>query len=117
MQLAQALKPEQQAAELVLPTNHPFDGAEPFFEDGGIEQRLAASLGRFPASGIGVDVGIMPRLKIAFRLSRQLTHLSGFVLGGGRDARIAVNHAFIVHHKYASKKPNFVNDVPMMQIS
>jgi hypothetical protein len=23
----------------------------------------------------------------------QLAHLSGFVLGGGRDARIAVNHA------------------------
>ena len=47
----------------------------------------------------------------------QLAHLSGFVLGGGRDARIAVNHASIVHLKSASKKPNFIKGEPMMQIS
>jgi len=38
-------------------------------------------------------------------------------LGGGRDARIAVNHASIVHLKSASKKPNFIKGEPMMQIS
>jgi hypothetical protein len=38
----------------------------------------------------------------------QLAHLSGFVLGGRRDAGIAVNHAGIVHHKSASKKPNCI---------
>src|SRR5580700_2334625 len=31
----------------------------------------------------------------------QLAHLSGFVLGGGRDAGIAVNHARILHEKSA----------------
>ena len=35
---------------------HAFDGVESFFDDGSIEKRLAASLGGFPASGIGVDV-------------------------------------------------------------
>jgi hypothetical protein len=38
----------------------------------------------------------------------QLAHLSGFVLGGRRDAGIAVNHAGIVHQKSASKKPNCI---------
>jgi hypothetical protein len=47
----------------------------------------------------------------------ELAHLSGFVLGGGRDARIAVNHAFIVHQESASKKANFINGAAMMQIS
>jgi len=47
----------------------------------------------------------------------QLAHLSGFVLGGGRDAGMAVNHARIVHQKSASKKPNFIKGAATMQIS
>jgi hypothetical protein len=32
--------------------------------------------------------------------------LAALVLGGRRDAGIAVNHGFILHQKCASKKPN-----------
>jgi len=32
--------------------------------------------------------------------------VAAFILGGGRDACIAVNHAFILHKKSASKKLN-----------
>jgi hypothetical protein len=42
-------------------------------------------------------------------------HLSGFVLGGRRDA--GINHAGIVHQKSASKNPNCIKDAAMMQIS
>ena len=56
MQLAYALKPEQQATELILPTKHALDRIEPLFENDRIEQRLAASFGRFPTPRIGVDV-------------------------------------------------------------
>jgi hypothetical protein len=47
----------------------------------------------------------------------QLAHLSGFVLGGGRHAGIAVNHARIVHGKSASEKANLFKVVAAMQIS
>jgi hypothetical protein len=47
----------------------------------------------------------------------QLAHLSGFVLGGGRDAGIAVNHACIVHQKSASQKPNCIKGAPTMHKS
>jgi hypothetical protein len=40
-----------------------------------------------------------------------------FVLGGGRDAGIAVNHAAIVHQKSPSKKSNCIKGAGMMQIS
>jgi hypothetical protein len=36
----------------------------------------------------------------------ELGKLAGKVLGNGRDAGIAVNHARIVHQKFASKKRN-----------
>jgi hypothetical protein len=47
----------------------------------------------------------------------ELAHLSGFVLGGRRDAGIAVNHARIVHPKSASKKAKFIKAVLLMQKS
>jgi len=42
MQLTYALKPKQQATELILPAKHALDGIEPLFEYGSIEERLAA---------------------------------------------------------------------------
>jgi hypothetical protein len=45
----------------------------------------------------------------------ELAHLSGFVLGGGRDARIAVNHAAIAHLKICIKKLNAIKAVPVME--
>src|SRR5208283_1942572 len=57
MQLTYAFKPNQQATELVLPTKHALDRIEPLFENGGVEKLLAASLGGFSPSWIGVDVG------------------------------------------------------------
>ena len=57
MQLTYALKPKQKAAELILPTEHPLNRIEPLLEYGSVEERLAASLGDFSATRIGVDVG------------------------------------------------------------
>ena len=71
MELAETLEPEKQAAELILPTEHALDGIEALLEDLGVEERLAATFRRFPASRVRLDVGTMPRLKIAFRLRRQ----------------------------------------------
>lgn len=71
MQLTYALKPKEQAAKLILPAKHALDGIKTLFENGGIEERLAASLGRFPTPRIGVNVGVIPRLKIALRFLRQ----------------------------------------------
>jgi hypothetical protein len=39
------------------------------------------------------------------------------VRSGACDARIAVNHARILHQKCASKKANLINAARMMQIS
>jgi hypothetical protein len=50
-------------ANLILPTKHAFDGAEAFFEDRSIEQRFAASLGGFPASGIDFDARNHPTIE------------------------------------------------------
>ena len=53
-----ALEPEQQAAaELILPIKYALDGIEGFLEYVSIEQRFPATLGKLPASGIGIDVG------------------------------------------------------------
>jgi hypothetical protein len=48
---------------------------------------------------------------------RQLGALVGKVLGVRRDAGIAVNHARILHHKFASKKRNSISTLVLMQIS
>jgi hypothetical protein len=52
---------------------------------------------------------IFSRNAFSYTARLQLAHLSGFVLDGGRDARIAVNHCQIVRQKSASKKPNSIN--------
>jgi hypothetical protein len=43
--------------ELIFPTKHALNGIEAFLEYVSIEQRFPAPLGRFPASGIGMDIG------------------------------------------------------------
>ena len=57
VQRTDAFEAQQQAPEFIFPGEHALDGAETLFEDGGIEQRLAATLGCFPGTRIGVDVG------------------------------------------------------------
>ncbi len=57
MQRTEALETQQQAPEFIFPGKHALDGAKTLFEDGGIEQRLAATPGCFPGARIGVDVG------------------------------------------------------------
>lgn len=57
VQFADALEAQQQATELVFPGEDPLDGAKAFFEEGGIEERLAPASGFLPAAWIGVDVG------------------------------------------------------------
>src|SRR5450631_3126981 len=57
MQVAEPLKAQQQAAELVLPAEHPLDGMEPLLENSGIEEWLAASFGSISATRIRIDVG------------------------------------------------------------
>src|ERR1700728_1187365 len=52
----EALEPEQQATELILPAKHALNGIETFLEYVGIEKRLPATFGEFPASGIGIDI-------------------------------------------------------------
>jgi hypothetical protein len=54
---ADALEAQQQPAELVLPSKHPLDRTEALFEDGRLEDRLAAPLGLLSAARIGVNVG------------------------------------------------------------
>jgi hypothetical protein len=70
-QPADALEAQQQSAELVFPSKHALDRPEALFEDGRLEDRLAASFGLLSAARIGLILGTMPRLKIALRLARQ----------------------------------------------
>ena len=66
MQLTYALKPKQKAAELILPTEHPLNRIEPLFEYGSVEERLAASLGDFSPTRIGVNVGYHAAIENGF---------------------------------------------------
>ena len=66
MQLTYALKPKQKAAELILPTEHPLNRIEPLFEYGSVEERLAASLGDFSTTRIGVNVGYHAAIENGF---------------------------------------------------
>jgi hypothetical protein len=68
---ADALETQKQPAELVLRGKQPLDRPEALFEVGRLEDWLAASLRLLSAARIGIDVGTMPRLKIALRLTRQ----------------------------------------------
>src|SRR3954454_14704848 len=55
--LTEAVEAKQQAPELVLPGEHPFDGLEPLVEKRRVEQRLVASLWLLSAASVGIDVG------------------------------------------------------------
>src|SRR4051812_6628296 len=57
VQRADELGAQQQAPEFIFPSEHALDGAKALFEDGGIEQRLAATVGCFPGAWIRIDVG------------------------------------------------------------
>src|SRR5258707_12839382 len=56
MQLADALEPEQQPAEFVLPAKHTLNGVEPLLENRGVKEGLAPAFRCFPPPGIGVAV-------------------------------------------------------------
>ena len=53
----------------VFPTEQPLDRIEPLFEDGGIEQRPAASLWCFAATGVWIDVGNHPLIENGLAVS------------------------------------------------
>jgi hypothetical protein len=55
--MTETLEPQEQSAELVLPTKHALNGIETFLEYVSTEKRFPAALGGFPASGIGIDIG------------------------------------------------------------
>ena len=90
MQLAQSFEPQQQTPELILPPEYALDGVEPLFENGGVEDRLAAPLGGFCAAWIRVDVrnhaaienrfAIYPAIVNAIQAG--LPHFSCFLLAG-----------------------------------
>ena len=74
MQLAYPLKPEQKAAELIFPAEHPLNRIEPFLEYGRVEASksgLRPRLGVFLPRGLALMLGIIPRLKMALRFFRQ----------------------------------------------
>jgi hypothetical protein len=57
VQPADTLETQQWPPELVLRGKHPLDRPEALFEDGRLEDRLAAPLGLLSAARIWVDVG------------------------------------------------------------
>ena len=69
VQLAQAFEPQQQTPELILPSEHALDGVETLFKNGGVEQRLAATLGYFSTAWIRVDVRGHPAIENRFAIN------------------------------------------------
>ena len=57
MHPADAFEAQQEPAELVLPGKYSLDRPKALFEDGWLEDRLAAPLRLLSAARIGVDVG------------------------------------------------------------
>ena len=72
-------------------------------------------LGKLRPVGRGAGDLLAEYLSAPGRL--QLLHLAALVLGGRRDARVAVNHGFILHQKSASEKPNLFKAPISMHIS
>src|SRR5271166_635138 len=95
MKLAETLESEKQAAELILPTKHALDGIEAFLEYVSIEQRLPATFGEFPASGIGIDIGnhaaVEDRLPV-------LPAIVGAVQADNRSLKVKANRTGCPHH-------------------
>ena len=69
VQLAQAFEPQQQTPELILPSEHALDGVETLFKNGGVEQRLAPTLGYFSTAWIRVDVRGHPAIENRFAIN------------------------------------------------
>src|SRR5689334_24416675 len=57
VQLTEALKTQQEPAELVFPSKYPLDRVKSFGKYRRVKQRLATSLGLLIAAHIRVDVG------------------------------------------------------------
>ena len=69
VQPAEAIEPKQQTPKFIFPAEHPLDGVEPLFENGGVEERLAASLGASSTAGIRVDIGDHPAIENGFAVN------------------------------------------------
>ena len=79
----------------MLPAKHALNGIKAFFEYVGIEQRSAATLGGFPASGIGIDVG--QHAAIEDRLS-VLPAIVSTVQTDDRSLKLKTNRTSYSHH-------------------
>jgi len=71
VQLAEAFEPKQQEAIFIFPAKYPLYCIESLFENGRVEEWLAASFGASSTAGVRVDIGTIPRLKMALRFLRQ----------------------------------------------
>ena len=70
VQPTETIKAKQEPPELVFPSEHPLDRVEPFVKYRQIKKGLRPRLGCFRPRGLGLMLGIMPRLKMALRFDR-----------------------------------------------
>ena len=66
VQLAEAFEPKQQAAKFIFPAKHPLYGIKSLFENGRVEEWLAASFGASSTAGVRVDIGNHPAIENGF---------------------------------------------------
>ena len=66
VQLAEAFEPKQQAAKFIFPAKYPLYGIESLFENGRVEEWLAASFGASSTAGVRVDIGNHPAIENGF---------------------------------------------------
>jgi hypothetical protein len=66
VQLAEAFEPKQQAAKFIFPAKRPLYGIESLFENGTVEEWLAASFGASSTAGVRVDIGNYPAIENGF---------------------------------------------------
>jgi hypothetical protein len=66
VQLAEAFEPKQQAAKFIFPAKRPLYGIESLFENGRVEEWLAASFGASSTAGVRVDIGNYPAIENGF---------------------------------------------------
>jgi hypothetical protein len=66
VQLAEAFEPKQQAAKFIFPAKYSLYGIESLFENGRVEEWLAASFGASSTAGVRVDIGNHPAIENGF---------------------------------------------------
>ncbi|MGO8844488.1 MAG: hypothetical protein ACLQFI_03925, partial [Methylocella sp.] len=59
-------EPKQQAAKFIFPAKYPLYGIESLFENGRVEEWLAASFGASSTAGVRVDIGNHPAIENGF---------------------------------------------------